>query len=108
MGVLKRFTKVNEDSGTPRLTIVFVGVAVVVFALIGDLKTVASLSNIFVFALFILVNVALIRYRVKYARDAEKPVFKVPLNIGMVPVPTILALVGLMLLFGFNVKNLVS
>ncbi|WP_414828810.1 APC family permease [Alteromonas sp. H39] len=105
---INHFEKVDKSSGTPRSAIFLVGIVVIIFALIGDLKIVASLSNIFVFTLFIIVNIALIRYRLKYAEESAKPAFQVPINIGKVPFPTILALIGLILLFGFNIGNMLG
>lgn len=102
---LKKLTEVDKGRGTPTFAIISTSTLVVVFSLIGDLQIVASLSNIFVFSLFILVNVSLIRYR-RVHDDGNPPPFRVPLNVGNVPIPTVVAIVGLLLLLGFNVYNL--
>ena len=103
---LSRLTSVDEERGTPAFAIIVVSALVVLFSLIGNLKVVASLSNIFVFSLFILVNVALLHYRKRHDRG-QKPPFRVPLNVANIPIPTLVALVGLLILLGFNIYNLV-
>jgi APA family basic amino acid/polyamine antiporter len=103
---LSKLTSVDEERGTPAFAIIVVSALVVLFSLIGNLKVVASLSNIFVFSLFILVNVALLRYRRRHDRGS-KPAFRVPLNVANIPIPTLVALIGLLVLLGFNVYNLV-
>lgn len=103
---LKKLAKVDEGSGTPKLAIVAVSIAVILFGLIGNLKIVASLSNIFIFTLFIVVNFALINYRKNHEKANDAP-FRIPLNVNNVPIPTVIALLGLFVLLGFNVYNLI-
>ncbi len=102
---MTKLAKVDKGRGTPTFAILAICAVVVAFSLIGNLKVVASISNIFVFSLFILINWALIRFR-RRNPDAEKPYFKVPLNINRIPVLTVIALTGLVVLLGFNVYNL--
>lgn len=102
---MNKLTQVDKGRGTPTFAILAVSSIVVAFSLIGNLKIVASLSNIFVFSLFILVNISLIRYR-KVHDKGEKPAFRVPLNVANIPIPTVIALVGLIVLLGFNIYNL--
>jgi amino acid transporter len=104
-GFMDKLTQVDKGRGTPTFAILTISSIVIAFSLIGDLKIVASLSNIFVFSLFILVNISLIRYR-KVHDNGEKPAFRVPLNVANIPIPTIIALVGLIVLLGFNIYNL--
>jgi hypothetical protein len=63
----------------------------------------ASLSNIIVFLLILSVNVALIRCR---SIEDEPAPFHIPFSVGNVPIPTALAIAGLLTLLGFNVANL--
>lgn len=102
---MNKLTQVDKGRGTPTFAILAVSSIVVAFSLIGNLKIVASLSNIFVFSLFIFVNISLIRYR-KVHDKGEKPAFRVPLNVANIPIPTVIALVGLIVLLGFNIYNL--
>lgn len=102
---LRRLTKVNEKTDTPIVAIICIGLIAMGFGLIGNLQTVASISNIFIMLVFISVNAALLNYRRKHP-DKKAP-FHVPVNVGKYPLPTIVALIGVLTLLGFNVANLI-
>ncbi|WP_081212132.1 APC family permease [Salegentibacter sediminis] len=106
---LKKFTTISGIGNAPNYAIFAVALVTMAFGLIGNLKTVASISNIFIFIVFGMVNIALINFRRKN-RDSqeEKPYFFIPFNIKNIPIPTILALVSLLILLGFNIYNLVQ
>lgn len=104
---LKKFTRISGIGNAPNYAIIAIAVVSVMFALIGDLKVVASISNIFIFIVFGFVNVALLNLRYKMRRvNKEPPPFYIPLNIKNIPIPTILALLTILVLFGFNIYNL--
>lgn len=104
---LKKFTTLTGmGEKTPNYAIISVAVVTIIFGLIGNLKIVASISNIFVFCLFGMVNIALLRFRKKNKGEDEKGIFKIPLNINNIPVPTVIALITILILFGFNIYNL--
>ncbi|HEY9185417.1 MAG TPA: APC family permease [Salegentibacter sp.] len=106
---LKKFTTISGIGNAPNYAIFAVALVTMAFGLIGNLKTVASISNIFIFIVFGMVNIALINFRRKNKdSQEEKPYFFIPLNIKNIPVPTILALVSLLILLGFNIYNLVQ
>jgi amino acid transporter len=74
--VLKRFK-------TPWASIILIVIASMSFLLIGDLKTIANLTNFTIFTVFIAINSSVIYFRYK------KPIykgFKVPLSIGRFPI----------------------
>lgn len=100
---LQKLTRVNSKTGTPIFAILAMTTVVILFSLIGNLKVVASLSNIFVFLLFLSVNIALIRHRI--IEDQPAP-FRIPINIANIPIPTVLAILGLLTLLGFNISNM--
>ena len=89
----------------PNYAIIAIALVAIGFGLIGNLKRVASISNMFIFIVFGTVNLSLLRYRFKN-RDGEKPPFKIPLNVNNIPIPTILALCTVLILFGYNIYNL--
>uniref|UniRef100_UPI0035681A48 hypothetical protein n=1 Tax=Salegentibacter sp. TaxID=1903072 RepID=UPI0035681A48 len=62
-----------------------------------------------IFIVFGMVNIALINFRRnnKDSRD-EKPYFFIPMNIKNIPIPTIVALLSLLILLGFNIYNLLK
>lgn len=107
---LKKFTRLDGwGRNTPNYAIITIAMVTIAFGLIGNLKIVASISNIFVFTVFGMVNVALIRYRMlsRNVQD-DNEVFRIPLNYRNIPIPTIFALLTILILFGFNLYNLVQ
>lgn len=102
---LKKFTSISAISYTPNYAIVAIALVAIGFGLIGNLKLVATISNMFIFIVFGTVNLALLKYRIKN-REEKKPPFKVPLNVNNIPIPTILALCTILILFGYNIYNL--
>jgi basic amino acid/polyamine antiporter, APA family len=77
--------------GTPVVSVFIVMILTIGFVLIGDLKTIASLTDVGIFVVYLFVNSALIVLRYKQP-NAERP-FKSPINIGKFPV---LALLGIL------------
>ena len=89
-GLPKVFSKVFSRTKTPWVSIIAVVITSMAFTLLGDLKTVANLTNFTVFAVFILINAVVIHLRFR------KPVesgFHSPLSIGRVPFFPILGIV---------------
>ncbi len=85
------FTKVSAKTQTPWIAIIGVVLASMLFLLLGDVKTIANLTNFTIFAVFIVVNAVVIYVRYK------KPVatgFKSPVSIGKLPVFPVLGLVS--------------
>ena len=106
---LKKFTTISGIGNAPNYAIFAVALVTMAFGLIGNLKTVASISNIFVFIVFGMVNIALINFRRKIRNSQEeKPYFFIPLNFKNIPIPTIVALISLLILLGFNIYNLIQ
>lgn len=106
---LKKFTTTSGiGEQTPNYAIAAIAMVTIGFGLIDNLKIVASISNIFVFIVFGMVNLALLYYRMKHKQEENEETFKVPLNVKNVPIPTILALIAIIVLFGFNLYNLIQ
>lgn len=90
-GLPEIFAKVSMKTKTPWVSIIAVVLAAMCFSLIGDLKTVANLTNFTVFAVFIFVNAAVIYFRYK------KPIstgFLSPISIGKMPVFPLLGILS--------------
>lgn len=81
---------VRRGRGTPWRATLVAGAVAAGFTLIGDIEMVAQLTNFAVLAAFVIVNASLIRLR--YKRPAVDRQFRVPMNIGRVPVPALLGL----------------
>lgn len=75
---------------TPYVSIFIVMVVALGALMIGNIKAVASITNVGVFIIFVVMNAALIKLR--YSEPNMKRTFKSPINIGRFPV---LALFGL-------------
>jgi len=117
---LKKFTTLEGIGvNTPNYAIAAIAVVTIAFGLIGNLKIVASISNIFVFLVFGMVNLALIRFRMKQRttdnsehiqkdKKETENIFRIPLNVKNIPIPTVLALITIIILFGFNLYNLIQ
>ncbi|MFB6171733.1 MAG: hypothetical protein ABEJ23_04315 [Haloarculaceae archaeon] len=77
------------------------GTSAVPFVLLGDLSTVAGLSNLLLVA-FALVNAALLRLRY---RDPARPGFRAPLNVSRLSLTALGGLVSLVALAGFSLAR---
>lgn len=104
---MQKLSYIPKKFSTPVYATIVIVILTIAFGLIGNLKLVASISNFFVYAVFLGVNVSLIWWRHTH-REAELAPFHVPLNINKIPVPTILAILTLLVLLGYNTYNLVS
>ncbi|UZH55168.1 amino acid permease [Salinimicrobium tongyeongense] len=104
---LKKFTTISGIGNAPNFAIIAISLVAIGFGLIGNLKLVASLSNIFIFIVFGMVNLALLNLRHRKRKEKnKKPPFYIRLNVNNIPIPTIIALITILLMFGFNVYNL--
>ncbi|MBI4163399.1 MAG: amino acid permease [Candidatus Aenigmarchaeota archaeon] len=91
-GVLSKTCKVVGKRGTPHFSILLVCIVTIGFALIGNIKTVASLTDVGIFIVYIAINISLIKIRLS-EKKASKKHFRSPVNIGRFP---LLALFGLL------------
>ncbi|MBI2075836.1 MAG: amino acid permease [Candidatus Aenigmarchaeota archaeon] len=91
------FSRVGKRR-TPYVAVVTVMILSLAFLLIGGIKTIALLTDIGIFVIYIFVNAALIRLR--YKMPDIKRTFRSPANIGKFPVLALLGILssGLMLL----------
>ncbi|WP_423819014.1 APC family permease [Salinimicrobium sp. TIG7-5_MAKvit] len=104
---LKKFTTISGIGNAPNYAIIAISLVAIGFGLIGNLKVVASISNIFIFIVFAMVNIALLNLRhKKRKKQDQKPPFYIKFNVKNIPIPTVLALISILVLFGFNIYNL--
>lgn len=106
---LRKFTTISNIGNAPNYAILAISIVAIGFGLLGNLKLVASISNIFIFIVFGMVNVALLcfRYKVRH-KNQEKPPFFIKWNFYNIPIPTVLALLAILVLFGYNIYNLLQ
>lgn len=104
---LKKFTTISGIGNAPNYAIIAISLVAIAFGLIGNLKIVASISNIFIFIVFGMVNAALLNYRYRHRNEEQKkPPFYIIGNINNIPIPTVIALLAILVLFGYNIFNL--
>jgi len=103
---LKKFTTISGIGNAPNYAIIAIAILAIAFGLLGDLKMVASISNIFIFIVFGMVNFSLLMFRYKNRKDKKKAPFHIPLNVNNIPIPTVIALLTILILFGYNLYNL--
>lgn len=95
------FSSIHPSRKTPWVAIFCMMAAALLFVLIGDIKTVASITDFGAFLIFSFVNLSLIWLR--YKEPSVERGFRVPLNIGVFPVlPFIGLLFNVVMLFQFN------
>ncbi len=82
-GIPKIFKRVNVSHKTPTIAIVMITIITLLLLIIKDLETIAYLNNLFLFASFGLVNLAVIVLRYK---EKRKRPFTMPMNIGRFPI----------------------
>jgi len=93
----KKLAKVHKKRRTPWVAILLSTAIAAAFVMTSAMVTIAQVTDLLVFLIFISVNVALIALR--YNRPKLKRPFKVPLNIGrfpLLPFLGILISIGLM------------
>ena len=104
---MRRSARDSDESASRinRRALLLVAGLMIAFSLIGDLKTVALVSNLFIFSTFILVNACVIALRIRQP-DAPRP-FRIPGSVRNVPVISVLAIAMLLTLLGFCIRGLV-
>jgi len=80
---LRFLSFIDKKHRTPKHAIIAVGAVSMLFALGGDIKFAAEVTNFAVFLTFIAINAALIRLR--YTIPAAQRLFHSPLRIGQMP-----------------------
>jgi APA family basic amino acid/polyamine antiporter len=106
----ENLSRVHPKTRTPWIAILAITIFSILFTLVGDIKTVANLTNFTVFVTFIAINFSVLWLRCKQPK--MKRYFKTPINIGNFPILPILGIltcifmlanIGLeILLYGFG------
>lgn len=104
--LLKIFSKVSAKHKTPVPALILVTLCIAAFACVGDVKMVALITNIFVFLVYLSINILVIYLRVK-DKETKRP-FKIPLNIKNIPVMNIVAIVMVLVLMTYGIKSLAA
>ncbi len=95
----KILARVSDKTKTPYISILVVGLVSVLLALFKDIETIADVTNIWVFVVYIFVNLSVILLR--YKMPNAKRIFKVPLNLGKIPIPAVFGLLTSIGMLGY-------
>lgn len=101
---LKKLAYVSPKAKTPLLGLVLTAGAMIGFAAIGKLETLALVANFFVFVVFLTVNAAAIVLRWRQP-DMPRP-FRMPLNAERLPLLSVAGILMTLLLLGYTVYGL--
>jgi basic amino acid/polyamine antiporter, APA family len=101
---IKLLSYVHSKRKTPVFALILAAGCAAALSLIGSIKTVALITNFFIFASFIFVNASVIRLR-KKEKDRERP-FRIPGSINNIPVLSIMAIMFTLMLMGYAVYGL--
>ncbi|MEK6863030.1 MAG: amino acid permease [Nanoarchaeota archaeon] len=104
-GLPKVFSLIDEKTRTPWLAIFLITLFTIIFALIGNIKTVASITNIFLFLTYALVNLSLIVLR--YKKPYIERRFTVKGNIGKFNIPASLGFLTSLILLYYIILGLI-
>ena len=100
----KSLSSVHKTRRTPWIAVAAIGAIAAAFTLIGSIRVVAELTDFGAFLVFMAVNLSVIALRIR--QPGLKRPFKVPLNIGRLPLLPILgALFCVGMLFYFNMET---
>ncbi|MDD5148625.1 MAG: APC family permease [Candidatus ainarchaeum sp.] len=91
-------TKVYKKTGAPYVAVFVAMLGAIAMAFFSDISVIAKATTFLVFTAFLFVNLSLIAVRLK--NQYYKPAFRIPLNIGRIPVTAVLGALtcGFMLL----------
>jgi basic amino acid/polyamine antiporter, APA family len=102
---LKFLTHISKNTRTPLYAIAISALASIGFLFLGDIRTVAEVTNFQIFVVFAVINLAMIKSR--YIKH-RKAIFHEPLNIGKFPLIALLGfLVTVFLMLSLDQKIII-
>jgi len=92
-----------SNLGVPYIAVLLTAILSIILLSFSSLEFVANTVNFSIFLIFLIVNISLIRLR--FTMPAKPRPFKVPFNLGKIPVPTVLGTIFIfLLLFSIDLK----
>ena len=88
----KIISRVHSKAKTPFVSIALTSTAAMLLVLVGDLKHVAFITNFAIFVMFFMVNLAVVVLR--FSRPKTERLFRIPINIGKMPLIPLLGLLA--------------
>ena len=96
-------SKIHPVRNTPHLSIFTITLLTILFTLPGDIGLVAGLTNVFLLAVFALVNASLLKLRFENLEPGIDRDFTAPINVGKVSLTAVSGLVSSMILILFYI-----
>lgn len=84
-------SQVNKFTSTPHYAVFVTGIMAVALLIYSDIKTVAEVTNLWIFICYFFVNLSVILLR--YKKLEKKRGFRMPLNIGKFPLPAFFGII---------------
>jgi APA family basic amino acid/polyamine antiporter len=104
--IIKKLSYISPKRQTPVAALTLIFVMMLAFALIGNIETIARIATMFIFVVFLVVNLAVIVLRVK-EKDLPRP-FKIAMNVKNVPITSVLGIVFTLVLLGYTITEIVT
>lgn len=99
------FAKVNKTTQTPHYAVFLTGFISLLLLIYNNIKTVAEVTNLWIFICYFFVNLSVILLR--YRRE-KKGYFRMPLNIGKFPILAFLGVLTSLWMIFESVKGKIS
>ena len=84
---------------TPGMAVILAGIISLCFVMYQDLKFAANITNFVIFITFLAVNLSVLILR--FTRPKEPRAFKIPFNIGPIPVTAVLGVLSCLYMLTF-------
>ena len=107
--IFKKFKSLSKigKRNTPTKAIILTSLIAIAFLAFDDISTIVGFTNFLIFATFIIINISAINLR--YRKPELKRKFKMPLNIGKIPVFSVFGiLISLLLIFNLQPLHIIS
>ena len=107
--IFKKFKTLSKigKRNTPTKAIILTATIAMIFLAFNDISTIVGFTNFLIFATFIIINATAIKLR--YKKPKEKRKFKMPLNIGKIPLFSVLGIIiSLLLMFNLQTLHIIS
>lgn len=102
----KFLSRINPLTSTPHYAVFLSGAIALGLLVYGDIRTVAEVTNLWIFICYFFVNLSVILLR--YRKPFRKGYFRMPLNIGKFPVPAALGMIASLLMIFETLRGKLS
>ncbi len=98
-GIFPSFlAKIDKRTSTPFYAVFLSGLISALLLMVGDIRTVAEVTNVWIFICYFFVNLSAV---LLYKEAKEKAWFKVPLAVRDIPIPSVLGMIASLLMTAY-------